>query len=118
MRLSDNPVLRGVAWVYTWFFRAIPRLRAAHDHGRARASCSSTGVSASACPSASRSSTCSGSTGDLTFFTLDANELFAGIIGGILGLGLSEAAYMAEIARAGILSVDKGQAEAAAGARA
>ena len=32
---------------------------------------------------------------------------------GILGLGLSEAAYMAEIARAGILSVDKGQSEAA-----
>ncbi|MGL5909686.1 MAG: amino acid ABC transporter permease, partial [Phycicoccus sp.] len=25
MRLSSNPVLRGVAFVYTWFFRAIPR---------------------------------------------------------------------------------------------
>ena len=25
MRLSTNPVLRGVAWVYTWFFRALPR---------------------------------------------------------------------------------------------
>ena len=25
MRLSPNPVLRGVAFVYTWFFRAIPR---------------------------------------------------------------------------------------------
>ena len=25
MRLSDNPVLKGVAWIYTWFFRAIPR---------------------------------------------------------------------------------------------
>ena len=25
MRLSDNPVLRGVSWLYTWFFRAIPR---------------------------------------------------------------------------------------------
>jgi hypothetical protein len=25
MRLSDNPVLRGVAFVYTWFFRSIPR---------------------------------------------------------------------------------------------
>ena len=25
MRLSANPVLRGVAFVYTWFFRAIPR---------------------------------------------------------------------------------------------
>ena len=25
MRLSGNPVLRGVAFVYTWFFRAMPR---------------------------------------------------------------------------------------------
>ena len=22
MRLSDNPILRGVSFVYTWFFRA------------------------------------------------------------------------------------------------
>ena len=35
----------------------------------------------------------------------------------ILGLGLNEAAYMAEIVRAGIGAVDKGQTEAAAGAR-
>jgi polar amino acid transport system permease protein len=35
------------------------------------------------------------------------------VTGGAIGLGLSEAAYMAEIARAGILSVDRGQAEAA-----
>src|SRR3954469_5046451 len=26
LRLSDNPVLSGVAWIYTWFFRPIPRL--------------------------------------------------------------------------------------------
>ena len=26
MRLSPNPVLLGVAWLYTWFFRAVPRL--------------------------------------------------------------------------------------------
>ncbi|NUQ32351.1 MAG: amino acid ABC transporter permease, partial [Dermatophilaceae bacterium] len=25
MRISRNPVLRGVSFVYTWFFRAIPR---------------------------------------------------------------------------------------------
>ena len=37
----------------------------------------------------------------------------ARLLAGIIGLGLSEAAYMAEIARAGILSVDHGQAEAA-----
>src|SRR5437763_18362 len=25
MRLSDNPILSGISWVFTWFFRAIPR---------------------------------------------------------------------------------------------
>jgi polar amino acid transport system permease protein len=54
-----------------------------------------------------------GMSGTWTFFSLDANNIFGGIIGGVIGLGLSEAAYMAEIARAGILSVDPGQREAA-----
>jgi polar amino acid transport system permease protein len=36
-----------------------------------------------------------------------------GIIAALLGLGLNEAAYMAEIVRAGIQSVDEGQVEAA-----
>ena len=51
---------------------------------------------------------------DLTFFTLNVNAFTSTLLAGIVGLGLSEAAYMAEIARAGILSVDKRQAEAAA----
>ena len=56
----------------------------------------------------------SGSTSDLTFFTLDVQPALEHACWvGIIGLGLSEAAYMAEIARAGILSVDRGQAEAA-----
>ena len=54
-----------------------------------------------------------GLTGDWRFLTVDANALFGGLIGGVIGLAASEAAYMAEIARAGILSVDKGQMEAA-----
>jgi polar amino acid transport system permease protein len=49
-----------------------------------------------------------------TFFTLNVNQFSSTLLAGIIGLGLSEAAYMAEIARAGILSVDKGQGEAAA----
>jgi polar amino acid transport system permease protein len=51
--------------------------------------------------------------GDWRIGTFDANQIFVGIAGGIIGLAASEAAYMAEIARAGILSVDKGQMEAA-----
>ncbi|MFL6151839.1 MAG: amino acid ABC transporter permease [Ornithinibacter sp.] len=111
MRLSTNPVLRGVAFVYTWFFRAIPRyvllvllgtgigfLYPAFDIG---------------VPFGQQISNLLGLDTNLTFFSLDYNAISSTIWVGILGLGLSEAAYMAEIARAGILSVDKGQAEAA-----
>jgi polar amino acid transport system permease protein len=41
------------------------------------------------------------------------NTLITPLVAGILGLGLNEAAYMAEIVRGGILSVDSGQHEAA-----
>jgi polar amino acid transport system permease protein len=43
----------------------------------------------------------------------DANKLITPFAAAILGLGLNEGAYMAEIVRAGILSVDEGQTEAA-----
>ncbi len=39
--------------------------------------------------------------------------MLTGFAAGLLALALSEAAYMAEIVRAGIQSVDPGQAEAA-----
>ncbi|WP_457419376.1 amino acid ABC transporter permease [Roseateles sp. P5_E7] len=43
----------------------------------------------------------------------DTNELITPFIAAVLGLALNEAAYMAEIMRAGILSVDSGQHDAA-----
>ena len=47
------------------------------------------------------------------FVTLNANSLITPFIAAILGLGLNEAAYMAEIVRAGLQSVDQGQTQAA-----
>jgi polar amino acid transport system permease protein len=44
---------------------------------------------------------------------LDANQFITPMTAAILGLGLNEAAYMSEIVRAGIQSVDQGQTEAA-----
>jgi polar amino acid transport system permease protein len=44
---------------------------------------------------------------------IDANTLITPLVAANLGLGLCEGAYMAEIVRSGILSVDPGQAEAA-----
>jgi polar amino acid transport system permease protein len=45
--------------------------------------------------------------------TFDTKTLIPAFVAALLGLGLNEAAYMAEIVRAGILSVDEGQEEAA-----
>ncbi|HET7280613.1 MAG TPA: amino acid ABC transporter permease [Dermatophilaceae bacterium] len=111
MRLSSNPVLRWVSFVYTWFFRAMPRyvlltllgvgllyLYPELDFGF---------------PFGQQIAKLFGLSSDLTIWTLDVRTISSGILVGIIGLGLSEAAYMAEIARAGILSVDRGQAEAA-----
>jgi polar amino acid transport system permease protein len=111
MRLSDNPVLKWVAFAYTWFFRAIPRYVLLAIIG------SGVGYLYSELrigfPFGQQFAQALGLSSDLTFMGLNVNTLSNSIIAGIIGLGLSEAAYMAEIARAGILSVDKGQAEAA-----
>ncbi len=48
------------------------------------------------------------------FMTVNANALITPFVAANLGLGLCEGAYMAEIVRSGILSVDPGQREAAA----
>jgi polar amino acid transport system permease protein len=111
MRLSDNPILSGVAWVFTWFFRSIPRYILLFTMGTLGILFQQ-GISFGV-PFDWKIIDWLGLSGDWRFYTLDANQLFTGLVAGVIGLGLSEAAYMAEIARAGILSVDKGQAEAA-----
>src|SRR5262249_23718473 len=50
---------------------------------------------------------------NLRVWGIDSRELLTGFVAGVLALGLSEAAYMAEIVRAGVQSVDGGQVEAA-----
>ncbi|GAA1137111.1 amino acid ABC transporter permease [Ornithinicoccus hortensis] len=111
MRLSPNPVLSGVAFAFVWFFRGVPRLVLLTIMG-------SLGILFIGgldigIPFDQQILGLFGIDGDWRFLTLDANQVFVGVAGGAIGLGLSEAAYMAEIARAGILSVDSGQTEAA-----
>ena len=111
MRLSTNPVLRGVSFVYTWFFRAIPRYVLLVIIGTGLGYLYNTldvGV-----PFGKQIASAVGLRSDLVFWHLTTNDIVGGLVGGIIGLGLSEAAYMAEIARAGILAVDVGQREAA-----
>ncbi|MER5889271.1 amino acid ABC transporter permease [Streptomyces sp. NPDC001941] len=88
MRLSANPVLRAVSWGYVWFFRSTPILVQ-------------------------------------LLFWFNIGALYPQVFGvrtvnllsavgvAVVGLTLHEAAYAAEVVRGGILSVERGQLEAA-----
>lgn len=102
MRMSENPILRWTAGGYIWFFRAIPRYVLLMILGAAGAFALG-GLPVGVWPV----------DGSWQIYRLDLNRISTTIWMAILGLGLSEAAYMAEIARSGILSVDRGQWEAA-----
>lgn len=112
MRMSPNFVLRWVAGGYIWFFRSIPRYVLLVILGAAGAFFPE-GIVLGLPYDRDIMAFLGFPGGTLRFGALDANQLFSSYIGAVLGLGLSEAAYMAEIARSGIISVDKGQAEAA-----
>ena len=111
MRLSENPILRGVSWVYTWFFRAVPRLVLAILFGNLGILWARVEFGL---PFDRQIGALFGVQNfEARLFGFTAVELLTGFVAGMLALGLSEAAYMAEIVRAGIQSVDEGQTEAA-----
>jgi polar amino acid transport system permease protein len=101
MRLSPAPVVSDAAWVYIWLFRGTPLLVQIIFWYNIAAL---TGPN----PAFSFPFT------NFVFFHLHMNTLVTSITAGLLALGLNEGAYMSEIVRAGILSVDEGQFEAAA----
>ncbi|MWA06396.1 ABC transporter permease subunit [Actinomadura sp. LD22] len=98
MRLSPNPLISGSAWLYIWAFRGTPVLVQILLWAFIKALVPQLSIGIPFGP---------------TFAHFDANTLITPFVAGCLGLGLNEAAYMSEIVRAGILSVDQGQAEAA-----
>ena len=98
MRLSANPLLSGASWLYIWFFRGTPVLVQLLFWYNLAALYPRISLGVPFGPS---------------FVTFSANSLITAFTAAILGLGLNEGAYMAEIVRAGILSVEHGQAEAA-----
>jgi polar amino acid transport system permease protein len=100
MRLSPVPIISGAAWVYIWFFRGTPVLVQLFFWFYAA---SLTGPH----PAIGIPLT------HIVLFHVNANALITAFTAAILGLGLNEAAYMAEIVRAGIISVGEGQSEAA-----
>jgi polar amino acid transport system permease protein len=98
MRLSPNPVLSGAAGAYIWLFRGTPVLVQLIFWFNLAALYPRLSVGVPFGPELA---------------VLDANAFITPFMAAVLGLGLNEAAYMAEIVRAGIQSVDEGQTEAA-----
>jgi polar amino acid transport system permease protein len=99
MRLSPNPLVSTASWLYVWLFRGTPVYvqilfwyNVAALYPRL-----SLGLPF----------------GGPQLLHANANTLITVFAAAVLGLGLNEAAYMAEIIRAGILSVSEGQSEAA-----
>jgi polar amino acid transport system permease protein len=99
MRRSPNPVLTGSSWLFIWFFRGTPLLvqiifwsyfGALYQHF----------------------------VFGIPFTHLSAgsvlvNSVLTNTVAGVVALSLNEGAYMAEVVRAGLISVDEGQTEAA-----
>ncbi len=100
MRLSANKVLSTVSWVYIWFFRGTPVLVQILFWGYIGALYYRLYLGLPF-------------TGLVFWSTLAADATRHIIVVAILALGLNEAAYAAELVRAGIISVDAGQTEAA-----
>jgi polar amino acid transport system permease protein len=98
MRLSGNPVLQSISWIYVWVFRAVPTLVQLIVWFNLGALYPKLSIGIPFGPE---------------FITGEANSLISAWTAALLGLGLHEAAYMAEIIRSGIEAVDRGQREAA-----
>ncbi len=98
MRLSPNWLVSSASSFYIWFFRGTPVLVQLLFWYNIAALYPKIALGIPFGPA---------------FVHADANTLITPFTAAILGLGLNEGAYMAEIVRAGIISVDPGQADAA-----
>ena len=98
MRQSDNPVFRWTSCVWVWFFRGTPVYTQLVFWGLVTVLYPAFTLGIPFGPE---------------LFSYALSDPSKGLIPAILGLGLNESAYLAEIFRAGLKSVDKGQQEAA-----
>ncbi|WP_294642549.1 amino acid ABC transporter permease [uncultured Aureimonas sp.] len=99
MRMSGDRLASGLAGLFIWFFRGTPLLVQLIFWYNLSTLFPTISIGIPFGP---------------TFASWDTNDVITPITAAIVGLALNEAAYMAEIIRGGLLSVDKGQAETAA----
>jgi len=99
MRQSRNPVLRGVSRAYIFVFRGVPVYTQLVFWG----------LLAVLYPTLSIGVPFSGP----QLASIETKKVVTALAAAIIGLGLNEGAYLAEIIRSGLESVDAGQSEAA-----
>ncbi|MDF2664940.1 MAG: ABC-type amino acid transport system, permease component [Microbacterium sp.] len=100
-RLSASPLLNSVAWAYIWFFRSVPLVVQIIVWYNLGYLYPTLGLGTPF-------------TTDFWIVEFPTVQLISAFAAAILGLGLHQAAYSAEIIRGGLVSVDPGQHEAAA----
>lgn len=99
-RMSHNRALQAAGGFYVWFFRGTPVLVQLLFWFNA-------------VPSVFKTLTIAIPFTHIELYSTPMVQFMTPFMAALLGLGLNEGAYMAEIVRAGILSVDRGQTEAA-----
>ncbi|WP_022903118.1 amino acid ABC transporter permease [Curtobacterium sp. B8] len=96
-RLSQNPVLSGLAWGYVWLFRSVPLILVLVFLYNLGSPSPTIGIGIPFGPQ----------------WEVPTANVLGDLAIGVIGLSLSEIAYASEIVRAGVLAVDHGQLEAA-----
>ncbi|MEP7453929.1 amino acid ABC transporter permease [Phyllobacterium sp. SB3] len=98
LRDRDNPVLRGLAYAWVWFFRGTPIYTQLLFWGLFAVLFPTLSLTIPFGPQ---------------IITVETKYILTPALAAILGLGFNESAYLTEIFRAGFNSIDRGQAEAA-----
>jgi polar amino acid transport system permease protein len=98
MRLTPNPVVKSVAWFYLWVFRGTPVYVQLVFWGLLAVIYQNIDI---------------GIPFMKPWHSFETNAALSPFTLAVIGLALNEASYMSEIVRAGLLSVNRGQEEAA-----
>lgn len=93
MRMSDNPVNKAFAFGFMWLFRGSPQLLQLFLWFNIALVFPTFAIPG--------------------LFSVPTIDIMTPFVATLLGLGISQSAYTAEVIRAGIISIDKGQDEAA-----